>query len=445
MKKIILGFFCLILCSQLFSASLIASDFGYNIELTVNHSQSPLYQLTLPPSVYAHVAYASLSDVRVFSPQGNLIPAFISHPKVHTTQKQYPVPFSVINNPKTDLAEKASLALHVNIQLAKTQMNIENPLVKNPNHWIYIIDLKKTPATYLKTLILNWKMDKTISWMSAVQVYSSNDLTQWTLQNTATIAQFKQDNNLALHNMIPLNNINKTHYLILKFTNLPLNIHIRTMHILGSQQEKSNDKRQPINVTFTTKNNAYFFNSEGVYPISQLRFAMATPFVGKIKIYSRANSQAPWKFVAKSTLFSFKKGNISINQQSIEFPTDTNPYWKITTNNEMPDLTNIQFAYYPDTLKFVANTNGPFTLAFGNYTLTSQTDAAQELYSKLAMQQPDINQAAAGSLTRVLGNVMLQSPAVPPSKLPYILWAILIIGILILILMVTSLLRRLNS
>jgi hypothetical protein len=82
MKKLLLGIVGLILCTQLLADNLSAQYFAYNMTLNANNSHSPLYQLPLPAKVYAHMAYANLSDIRVFNTQGEPLSVFISHPEI---------------------------------------------------------------------------------------------------------------------------------------------------------------------------------------------------------------------------------------------------------------------------------------------------------------------------------------------------------------------------
>jgi len=124
--------------------------------------------------------------------------------------------------------------------------------------------------------------------------------------------------------------------------------------------------------------------------------------------------------------------------------------WRVQFQND-PQLyqsANLELGYYPAKVRFLAQGNGPFTVAFGSRRAEPAHPAQRDgLLADVsaADREKMVESGYADAVFTLSGEQALQAP---PKKTPVkvvVLWGVLVVGVALLVGMALSLLRRVRK
>ncbi|MDR3255434.1 MAG: DUF3999 domain-containing protein [Synergistaceae bacterium] len=202
--------------------------------------------------------------------------------------------------------------------------------------------------------------------------------------------------------------------------------------------------------------NSFLYDTRGAFPADEANFTLFAPGIYSAAVYSRATSGDEWAFRGDITLSFIRPVENSeqsgeIKNQGIKIYGGSryrdSRYWLLTLREKLSSAPRMALYWRPRALIFMAQGEGPYTLAVGNEKATQ---------GRTPLQRPDL-------LTRILGPGRLapsESRIVSrlPDNLPtvsedktnrwigenwpqYAVWAVLVAGALTLSGMAWKLIR----
>jgi hypothetical protein len=184
-------------------------------------------------------------------------------------------------------------------------------------------------------------------------------------------------------------------------------------------------------------------------PITYARLALSQDNTSlRIAIDSRDDEKASWSTRWSGEAYSIITDTERRVSPPAEFAATTDPLWRVRLTNPGETFSQsptLELGYRPARLRFLAQGEGPFTLAFGSRRAeASPARACEGLLADMKREdlEQNIGEAMAG-LPRNLGGDDALRPL--PKKTPVrqiVLWGVLILGVGALVAMALSLLRR---
>jgi hypothetical protein len=194
------------------------------------------------------------------------------------------------------------------------------------------------------------------------------------------------------------------------------------------------------------------FDSARLAPVSYARLLLPQENASmSVTIESRAGEDLPWTQQWSGEFYSIVNGGERRVSPPAEFAPTSDRDWRVSstkTGEGFSPAPGLELGYRPARLRFLAQGAGPFTLAFGSRRAeaapTRRCDALLADVSAQDMAQM-IGAASLGPAQSLGGEVAFKAlPKKTPMRL-FILWGVLIAGVLLLVAMALSLLKRLNE
>lgn len=195
--------------AQADDAPLTPMDFYQGAEVT-SYETSPFYRLTLPESVYLNTAWPDLRDVRVFNNAGKAVTFALSRVDTPKTEQQviplhiFPMDMKVVKSNSEEAKNKVTL---------KSSNGVEINLYQDENgtsatSFLLQVDQGTKLENGFNQILLSWDRPKN-SWQTKVSLYSSEDLKEWDKQaDNAPLMDLTSGTERLLLNHIDINGYN---------------------------------------------------------------------------------------------------------------------------------------------------------------------------------------------------------------------------------------------
>lgn len=427
-------------------------EYARGFEL-ITEQQSAIYKLALPESVYNTVSKKDYSDIRIFNQNNEPVPHVIQQSKIKTGTKitALELPFFPIANEEISLANDAlditvtSEGKVVRIQAEGGARELNQDTVKH-----YLID-----ASHINTSIdsIDFKLNGLESgYAKAFRLDYSNDLNQWlALVDYATLTELKYGQ-YALKNTrvkLPHKNIKYIRFTwlgdvdTLAITSVKANF---KDEYLSENQYWSTSRLINKNIDEAT----YAFDTGGEFNIEQIDIELPEDnTLIDVIIESRADENSPWRKRFNGVFYKLYFEELELTGKPVTVSSTKDRYWQIKFQST-DGIGNIEpvlkYAWRPNYLYFLARGNGPYVLAFGNANTNFNNHVASRLMNVL---NQDVSNDMVG-LAKIGKEIILKGdPALIVQKtLPWqriALWAILIIGVIVIATMVIRLVRNMGN
>ncbi|MDO9452663.1 MAG: DUF3999 family protein [Stagnimonas sp.] len=173
-----------------------------------------------------------------------------------------------------------------------------------------------------------------------------------------------------------------------------------------------------------------------------------------LRLQSRRRPQAAWQTVWAGEAFYVVTAAGERRNAEIALPANHDRYWRLVADAANAPFTPIlKLAYTPQNLRFVAQGQGPYRLAYGNASAVDRSPSAscegllKTLLQTTGSSENLIGTAESGALQVLAGAAALQAP--PPVTAPawrrWLLWGVLGVAVLLLLGMARKLLADLNT
>lgn len=436
-------------------AAPVKRDFAQGF--SVSGPSQPLLEVTLPDQVYAGVLQDDLNDLRVFNRDGGVV----THALCDSPAAEPPAPqLEKVTVFPLQAGQTAAVGDGTRVEVKTaggTQVTIneaEESVPTADGRSAYLIDLRELKSP-VQALRFNWNSADAAS-EAALRIEASDDLQNWReVMGSATLLRTRAGGTELQRARIPLP---ENRYAFLRFeaagsTPLP--------RIDGVTVELPSavETREPNWVTATPlapdkseTATAFWFDAARHAPLhtADLRLPAANMAL-VLALHSRRDADAPWQTRWSGEVFALQMGSARHNHTQIHFSPTTDRYWRVEVLRGAETLhgmnPSLQLGYQPARLRFLAQGEGPFVVAYGSARVERQAlIACNSLLSGLSKDE----RAGGTGEAQIESFDVLDNPdalkALPkPTPLrQIILWGVLIAGALLVLAMAMTLLKKLK-
>jgi hypothetical protein len=437
------------------------SDFAYSKALMPAPDRA-LQTVLIPIEVYRGALRRSLADVRVFDPDGDEVPHAIRTLAAPTAR-----PRSSKRLPIFPLKEAAGdehagdLAIHIERDPQGEVIDIRSTAPTYPSDVdggaaparrtvSYILDARdvEDPIVKLSVTIADTRRD----YVLPVRVEASNNLEQWRAVPTeAPLAQLDFEGNRIEHNELVLPPI-KAKYLRLSWAAHELPAPITTV-VAETQPNQELPKRISFDVLgqpVSGEPGVYLFDAGGFVPADSVHVRLLEEnTLVKAELTSSDDESGPWDRALHGRIYRIVENDHVVQQPAHKLPRRAPRFWRleITAGKKElgPRFPIVTLSFFPDQLLFVSRGAAEHLLAYGSYKASAPDFDPSDLI-ELARRGSDepLPRATAklGPQRSVGGAAALEEPPPPPPIRTYVLWAVLILGAMLLGVLAIRLLRQ---
>jgi hypothetical protein len=442
------------------AAPLQRKDFAQGIELTPT-TPDTVQTMLLPESVYQGLSSVNLDDMRVFNAEGKEVPFAIRSlaemKNVERGSAEVPL-FPIHTQSGADqLIGDVSLQLTRSVdgrvlEVVSREGAQDKGQVGDRPIAAYILDLGmlENPAIAL-TLPLP---DAPDSFLARYTIEASDDLTRWReVVPQATFANLDSNGTRLLRRRVVLPPI-QSPYLRLRWLDSGPKFEIRSAQV-EYESEVGSASRRTIVLQGSARPGgagAYDFPSAGPIPITSFQLVLPEPnTLIQATVQTAPFADGPWQTRFHERFFRTAEHQATRNDPYPVGPISAQ-FWGLVVDSSggglgiaMPKL---ELEYYPHQLAFIANGEGPFTLAFGKAGASSNrmawTDIVRDLLSAEERTELVQDTVLIGPPFTLAGLGALV-PLVPEEgPIKYILWAVLLVGVGLLGTISLKLVRKLD-
>ena len=426
-------------------------DFAYGLALETNRD-APVYRVDLPQSIYESVTDPDLGDLRVFNHDGEVVPHTLWARRAETkpAAPPVPVPFFPLHGPVAQFTRALSMQVTTNQAGTIVEVNT-SPSPNNSAVSAYILDasqLKPHPAQ----LEILWP-ENTDNLVVNANLDVSQDLSQWSrLVSGAALADVSFQGNRLTRRRITLPAYSGR-YLRLSWPGGSRGLTItgvRALFPTGTTQTARLWKT--LQAGSPEKPNQYLFDTGGFFPVDSLEILPPQRnTLSRATLYSRDQAKAPWRQVYSGLIYNLEVDGSHLYSDIIHQAPNADRFYQLQVDSSGgglgAGLPALKIGWTGQQLFFVARGRGPYTLAYGNAAIKGESAPLDPLLSRLGRQDNNlfIQTARLGSPVELGGPDRLQKSRPAGFWKVYALWAVLILGVLLLGAMAWRLYRQMNA
>jgi hypothetical protein len=417
--------------------------FGREIESPPGKS---VVEITLPLDVYKTTKDKSMQDLAIFNSKNEVVPHVLIMPEgkqFKTTKASVPVKLFPIKGNKMDEGiHFSSIEVTTNNNGSVTEIvnnsNLDKSDPKNSRIIGYLIDASGDKKNFekLKVDISEFPENEFVH----MDVQGSNDLEEWqNIGDDPVLTRFQESGEKVVKDEIDLENSNFKYYR-LTWSGNDLELKIPSA-VVSFSEEKEQLATLPmglgVNGTRIENQNGpitYQYDLMGSFPVEafEVRFNDLNS-IARVRIKRAEKPEGPWVDVITTTFYRMMKNSAEIKQSEAGIPVQMIRYFRIELlSNESGiggKFPEVSVNWSPMKLRFLARGEGPFFLGYGNAKTVNvqQTDLMGPEWSS------DVGVGILKDQVPVGGFDKLVNPE--ESKFPYqkvILWAILVLGVVLL-------------
>lgn len=452
--KVIITLFAFALATTGFTQedALVSKDkfaYGYSIEVD---GDGAIYSLYLNEKIYQGMTREDRGDLRIFNSVGNVVPHVIRSSD-QMSKKAVPairLPFFPLYKKSKVAAANSNIRITTNDQGSIIDLNYGKADKKSQFVYAYIIDASALTVVP-ERFELAWESDNN-NFILNIKLEGSDDLNQWHIVKPSSAISNMQFNN---------------HTLVQREIDLPMNLpkYIRlswlgdadfkltglTAHFSDSYQTQTRHWSEFMPVDIDKTNMTYFFETKSVLPADRLNIDLpAKNALVNVLIESASAANGPWYSRYHGLLYDMIIDNTRLANPVIHQAVTSHRYWRVQVLNNGGDfggLPKLRLGWIPEQLLFVASGESPFTLTYGSARLGPATAPLAMLLSESSiLQKGNLIKSAKLGAAIDFGN---QSRLLPPRPetdwKKYILWSVLMAGVLLLAFMAFRLFKQMDQ
>ena len=433
-----------LLCAE---AQPLAPDaFAYGMRLEAERA-APIQSALLPLEVYRTVTRADLGDVRVFNGSGEELPHAVYRGGVsEAPAPTHALPFFPLRGASSDAAGSLRLQIRPAPDGALVQVDRRPGRADDPVRAL-VVDASRLTSD-VRRLVFTWP--DTVSFIADVVVETSDDLATWEpWGEPATLAHLRYGGETLRRDELALPP-RRARYVRLSWSAgamVPLPVRLVAVEAVAAVPERRWVSIEPA----SSSPGAYVFDQAGVLPVEQVRVALPQPnTLARVVLASAASDAGPWRERYRGLLYRLHVDGRDLTTPPVDVARSTDRFWRLQVDAAGGGLGQgrpvLELGWTPERLLFVARGAPPYTLAFGSAGVVPSSFDPGELL-RLLPGRPDEHLAAAsvtaGPVFELGGGARLH-PQTAPAWDQIVLWAVLILGVVLLAVMSIRLLRQVD-
>jgi hypothetical protein len=428
-------------------------DFAFGIPLTVE-ADSSFYRAALPAAFYAGAARADQGDLRVFNGDAAVVPyARLDSPPATRERKSatvLPIFPLRVDEQSGDLS---GLSLTVTQSAGKTSVNLttkEGQPVPAQRLAGYLVDATDAHEP-ISAIVLTWTRQSG-GMNTRIRVETSDDLSLWrTLVGEAPLLDLEYDGRHLLRDRVEFRQVS-ARYLRISWptTQAPLQLNAARAEFADRVLETPRQWAEALGATVVDNENEYQFDLGGALPVD--RIAIELPELNSVvpaQLLARTGAEEPWRPVASLVSYRLRQDAGEVSAPPLAVAPATYRYWLLRVDPKSGGLgrgsPRMRAGWNPQEIVFAARGSGPFLIAYGNVAAASSALPVATLVPGYGSGTDPLGAMAVAhpGAAAPLGHLAQAKP--PREYRRAILWAVLILGVVVLAWMAWQLSRQLNA
>jgi hypothetical protein len=427
-------------------------DFAFGIPLTVE-ADSAFYRAALPAAFYAGSARADQGDLRVFNGDDAVVPyARLDAPAATRERKTatvLPIFPLRVDEQSGDLS---GLSLTINRNAGNTSVNLttrEGQPVPAQRLAGYLVDATAVQEP-ISALVLAWNL-KSGGMNTRIRVETSDDLNQWrTLVGDAPLLDLEYEGRHLLRDRVEFRQAPAKYLRISWPGQPPPQFHEVRAEFGDRVLETPRQWTEALGAAVIDNENEYQFDLGGALPVD--RIAVELPELNSVvpaQLLARTAPEEPWRPVTSLVTYRLRQDAGEVSAPPLTVAPARYRYWLLRVDPKSGGLgrgqPRMRAGWVPQEIVFAARGTGPFLIAYGNLAAASSALAVTTLVPGYASGAEPLGAIAVAhtGVAAPLGHIEQAKP--PREYRRAILWAVLILGVVVLAWMAWQLSRQLNA
>ena len=438
------------------SAQAAETDYAYAWPLTTNANTS-VWQVELTPAMLAASRDSQLADIDIFNAAGTAVPVAWLPVDLAAIALSDTVGLPLFSVPATDV-KAAPDAVH--LQLSRDadghlqSLNVDVDRLATASNKDLILDASAAvrDGGRLDRLSFDWPASAS-DLRLRIAVDASDDLEHWRNQvAAATVLQLRRDGTELVRRVIDLDPPASLPYWRLRFLagEAPAGLQVSAERIAASAQPRP--QRQWIDVEGRPGNSppdrsVHEYSTVAPLAVQALDIDLADDnSVAALHVFSRADDTQPWRPRGGITAFRLLDGAGALVNDPLQLSSEERAgEWRIEARPALAIAPQLRVGYRPDRLVFLAQGEGPYQLAVGSASQRRSEAPVSAALNEIRQRnggdwQPPL--ATSADRINISGDAAYAKPAPPLPWKSWLLWAVLLLGAIVVSSFALSLLRQ---
>lgn len=451
MKKfsLILLSFCL-LSTSVYADAGDEERYGWQWPIDLSHDDAGAYRAVLDRSVYEHIFRADLADLEVRNADGDPVPTDILGPEEPLAAGPQRVQIPLFDLPsETYRSSSWTISRETRsqgqIRRVETERNYE---LSGPPAGI-LLDASRIRDP-IHALELSWPNVDSNPIDITVTVETSDDLESWQqILARGQLVDLHNDGDRVLKNRLEFRGARR---------------YLRVRPLDGARQSFDmahvivKPPRGPAEWEWITLDGkpaesddtvAFEFEITGRFPAARADLILDSNSAAEWTLESRDSADQSWRRRAGPWIGFQIDGDVDQRSRAQEFSSPTRDrYWRLTSSDSTGGVPGLRLGYRPEVLVFLASGDAPFSVVAGSATATrSQAPLERLLQTLRAELGSSWNPPPAylGPIEELAGPGATEPPAPERDWTTMLLWAVLLIGTLLVAILALALLKNPES
>lgn len=438
------------------SEEMTSRDFAYGYMLKTP-GESPLYSLPLPNEVYRQLRRADLSDIQVFNGAGEAVPYALRTLKDEKSRTTASVPYFPLYETENS---QDDISLSIRRDADGTILDFDTSRVHESEATAvtgYLLDLGKLSEN-TGSLELYWLTNGRHG-SATVSLQQSADLQHWyPLVHKVTLVDMEYGGNRVVQRKIHFQGRAERYLKMIWQKDSPAieleSVTAESRPIVSRQNLQWVSLYNGIKST-TNGITAIDFTSNYRLPVRNVRLRFTEPnAIINASIQSRAAESQEWREQCRGVFYSVKVEGQTVQSEPCSFLGTTSREWRLVVLDDGAGLSGnsksvmIDLGWKSDELIFMARGTPPFLLAYGSGKIESVQSASRTDMVLAAVKQQGegvVLNAGLGKKIELGGEAALQPPPPPKPWKTWLLWGVLIVGVLLMAIMAMSLIKDMQK
>lgn len=448
-----------------FASGACAADAGLGAYSSAAQVEAPPaashYRVAIPAAVYRATQRYDLADLRVANAEKEFVPfAFAPRaaadpkPAETTTLKVFP-----LYGDEARGLEGLNLRIERSASGTVVQMHADGAPTPAKRKLLGYIAEVPVGARAAQAAVFDWNAAE--SFAGSVRIEASDDLRRWnTIAVQAPLIQLAHAGERLERKRVELNGV-RAKYLRLSFQGVPAGFTLN-----GLSWETRGERAEPERESLTApgrqdaeKRDEYVFDLGGIFPVDRVKLELPQAnTVAPIQVFSREKPDGAWRAVASTIVYRLNREGGEATSPALPVGVNADRYWLVRVDSRSGGFgsgeAKLVASWVPHEIVFAARGSAPFSVLVGN-------KAAHGAGLPLSTILPDFQEGAKLSAAPAKLGELRPNTAATPAPVgtvavakefagsqegrKWLLWIVLVAGVLFVIWMATRLMKDLGK
>ena len=430
------------------------TDFAYGYSLEVD-GDGAIYTLELTEKIYQGLTRSDRGDLRIFNSRGETVPHYIRRleNRVREQQPDKELKLFPLYKSKSSLQSNGDLNVRIttNEKGAIIDMNYgkQEPADRVLNG--YLLDASEYEQVFSE-MEFGW-VETHPDFVVRINLEASNDLNNWQrIVSGHVLSHLHYAGHKLARNEVEFAGKKYRYFRINWQGEAPIELSsVKARSPVSYSEQPRQWSNYEVKQQDETQN-AYYFYTGSVLPADRLQIKnLQRNTLARVSIESARDIKGPWFMRYSGIIYDLQYENERVSTAPIHLPYTTDTHWRIQvvdTEGRLGDAPQLSLGWLPEQLLFVAQGEAPYTLAYGSARVKRQSTPLPQLMfneDELRQQGKLIKSAQLGSVVQLGDKSRLQPPRPAVDWKQYILWIVLVLGVIVLAIMVLRLYRQMEK